>query len=244
MMKSSRKLPGKISLFPTAAAALVLLLVAGLAGLHLERNAEIREVRFTGNRFVSSDTLLAAVESPVGEHADSLVIAGVMESVRSLSWVKECRVRVEAGRRMVVEVEERTPIALLVESPRTWVDEEGVVLPPLRGVAVDLPLLHGFGPASPGSRISGSEFGQVRDFLLQARENGVGRATISEVLWDREAGVVALSHENGVKLIFGRDRYEEKFRYWQAFYREVIREEGIAHLTSVDLRFRNQIVTR
>ncbi|MEX0846044.1 MAG: cell division protein FtsQ/DivIB, partial [Balneolaceae bacterium] len=87
-------------------------------------------------------------------------------------------------------------------------------------------------------------FYQVRDFLMKAKIDGFGWATISEVAFEETDGVVALSHENGVKLIFGRNDFEHKLENWKAFYTDVIRTKGIQSMQQVDLRFTDQVVTR
>jgi hypothetical protein len=87
-------------------------------------------------------------------------------------------------------------------------------------------------------------FLQVRDFLMKAKINGFGWTTISEVAFDQTDGVVALSQENGVKLIFGRNDFEMKLDNWKAFYKQVVRTKGIQTMQQVDLRFSNQVVTR
>lgn len=68
--------------------------------------------------------------------------------------------------------------------------------------------------------------------------------TISEVAYNKEEGVVALSQENGVKLLFGSNDFRIKLENWEAFYTEVIRVKGIQTMQQVDLRFTNQVVTR
>ena len=64
------------------------------------------------------------------------------------------------------------------------------------------------------------------------------------MVYDENDGVVALSHENGVKLLFGRNNFQTKLENWKAFYTEVIRVKGIQSMRQVDLRFTNQVVTR
>ncbi|HBX65194.1 MAG TPA: hypothetical protein DEG32_03250, partial [Balneolaceae bacterium] len=71
-----------------------------------------------------------------------------------------------------------------------------------------------------------------------------GWNTISEVVFDETDGVVALSHENGVKLLFGRNDFQTKLENWKAFYTDVIRTKGIQSMRQIDLRFTNQVVTR
>jgi len=92
--------------------------------------------------------------------------------------------------------------------------------------------------------LTGKRFAAVSEFLKAIKANPTGWVTISEISWDSEEGVVALSQQNGVKLIFGKSGFEEKFENWEAFYSQVIGVEGIDHFHTIDLRFAKQIVTR
>lgn len=216
-----------------------------LAGTYWEMNSSISEVRFTGNHFTEDHELADVFEAPIGFHPDSVSYVGIIEDVLSLPYVKNAGIRVDARGRMFVEIEERKPIAMLIhEGNRVYIDGNGVKMPVILTKSVNVPLLHGF-PDDGGTKIlEGDEFDSIRDFLMAAQKNEFGWITISEVAYNPEEGVVALSHENGVKLLFGHEDFEQKMRYWETFYSEIIRKEGIDQFTSVDLRYRNQIVTR
>lgn len=225
----------------------VLLLLGGavFAGFYWEQNSLIQDVRFTGAVFTDEETLMNAVELPVGVHPDSVSFGELMLAFQKLPYVKQTGIRVESGGRMVVDIVEREPLMLLTSGDqKRFVDGDGVVMPWKLGKAVNVPILHGFRLPSNGEPLKGHEFGQVRDFLLAAKSSRLGWATISEVGWSREEGVIALSQENGVKLMFGEDNFTEKMEYWDGFYENVVAEKGMQSFTVIDLRFRNQIVTR
>ena len=79
---------------------------------------------------------------------------------------------------------------------------------------------------------------------MSALNNQFGWVTISEVIYDEYEGVIAMSHENGVKLLFGTDDYDQKFKNWEVFYSEVIAYKGIQAMQQIDLRFTDQVITR
>lgn len=227
------------------AAALLLLGGAVWTGLWWERNTEVRDVRFLGHRFTPVESLRETIPSVEGLHPDSVRFDRLIESLNTLPYVRETAVRMSAGGRMVVEIREREPIALLAgNSGRHYVDSEGVKLPGIPEKALDLPLLHGFSVEPADRPLEGEEFAQIRDFLDSARESRLGWITISEIGWSREYGVIALTQENGVKLLFGRGDFDRKLAYWDEFYSEVVPAKGIRNFSEIDLRFRNQIVTR
>ncbi|MEX2585718.1 MAG: cell division protein FtsQ/DivIB [Balneolaceae bacterium] len=227
------------------AGVLLLLGGAGFAGVYWERNSLIKDVRFTGAYYTDKETLQSAVELPIGLHPDSVSFGELMQAFQEQPYVKQTGVRVESGGRMVVDIEEREPLMLLTSgAEKRFVDREGVVMPWMLGKTINVPILHGFRIPTNGEPLAGNEFRQIRDFLVAAKKSRLGWATISEVGWGREEGVMALSQENGVKLIFGEGNFSEKIEYWDGFYESVVAEKGMQSFTVIDLRFRNQIVTR
>lgn len=235
----------KGKLLPWFTAILMMLGIAVLAAMYWNRNVTINEVEVTGTYFNTTEEILNAANVPLGIKPDSLDLDSLIARVEALNYVKSVMPYVEPSGDLELAISERTPIAVLIQgSNRMYVDEEGVQLPILEGKALDLPLVYGFKVTAGMDTLKSNEFKQIRDFLVGARINEFGWATISEVAYSAEEGVVALSHENGVKLLFGTNNFETKLRNWEAFYVDVIRTKGIQAMQQVDLRFKNQVVTR
>lgn len=235
----------KVKLLPWLTAILMVLGIAVLAAMYWNRNVTVNEVEVTGVYFNTPEEILNAADVPLGIKPDSLDLVSLIARVEVLNYVKSVTPYVEPSGDLELTISERTPIAVLVRgSNRMYVDEEGVRLPILEGKTLDLPLVYGFRATAGMDTLKSDEFKQIRDFLVGARINEFGWATISEVAYSTEEGVVALSHENGVKLLFGTNDFETKLRNWEAFYADVIRTKGIQAMQQVDLRFKNQVVTR
>lgn len=234
--------------WPWAAGALLVLAAAVAAGLYWERSLTVQQVSFSGNWFVETETLAEQVSVPTGVRPDSLDYTGIIARAERMPYVKSAEVEVEPSGKLVVQILERQPLALLVPSqsgdPKRYVDAEGVVLPMVLGKPVDLPLLYGFASVASGDTLKGEAYAAASRFLQTLRKRTVSDATISEVAWTPGEGIVALTHENGVKLLFGREDFERRMQNWEAFYAEIVRSEGIQNMREIDLRFRGQIVTR
>ncbi len=215
------------------------------AGIYFEKNTIIQEVRFEGNSFMNDSTLVSKIESPVGLLADSVHYSGLFESIKTLPYVKDVSMNMNFRGTLTLIIEEREPIAMLIHNGnRMYVGEGGIKLPVIPGNIRNVPLLYGF-PVNPVSdTLSSNEYRQIEEFLTEAKINELGWITISEVAWNDLDGVVALTNENGVKLIFGRDDFRDKIKNWEAFYTNVVSEKGIQAFSNVDLRFEGQIVTR
>jgi len=226
-------------------AALVLLGgLATVAGLYWTNNTTVSSISFEGEYFTSEKELRQVVVIPEITKTDSLNFSTIRSEVQALDYVKKAAVKVEPGGDVIIAISERKPIALLANmNPKMYVDSDGVLLPVLEGKIQDVPLLYGFKNQSSDT-LKGEAFHQTQAFLKSAKTMPLCWITISEVAFNKQEGVVALSQENGVKLIFGTEDFTEKLQNWETFYTKIIRYKGINRMHEVDLRFKNQIVTK
>lgn len=219
--------------------------VSVIAALYWNRNVTVNDIEVSDTYYTTQEEIIAAAAIPAGIKPDSLDLNSVTTRVEALTYVRSVIPYIEPSGDLRLTVRERTPIAVLVKgSDRIYVDAEGVRLPILEAKTEDLPLVYGFSATMSKDTLDSDDFRQIRDFLVGARKNEFGWATISEVAYSVEEGVVALSHENGVKLLFGTNDFETKLRNWEAFYAEIVRTKGIRTMQQVDLRFTNQVITR
>lgn len=232
------------SLVPWITTILMVTGLAVLAAFYWSHNVTVQELKLNEVVFTEYEEIKAAAAVPEGVKPDSLDLDEVAERVEKLDYVKSAVPYVEPNGTLRLNITERNPVALLVNGKdRVYVDADGVRLPILDDKTRDVPLLYGYSAASSDT-LTGESFYQVKEFLVQAKANGFGWTTISEVAYDRTEGVVALSHENGVKLLFGHNNFDIKLENWKAFYTEIVRTKGIQAMQQVDLRFKDQVVTR
>lgn len=230
---------------PWVAGAVLILGLAIIGGIYWDRNMTVKDVQFEGHYFVTQEELQRSVDIPTGVKPDSLDFISIIEKVERIPYVKQADVQVEPSGNLVIEITERQPIALLADgNDKIYVDRDGLRLKLILGKAVDVPILYGFKAGPMKDTLKSKAFLSTRDFLLEMERQNVSNATISEVAWTRDEGIVALTHENGVKLVFGKNDFKTRLRNWEAFYGEVIKTKGIAGMRAIDLRFRGQIITQ
>lgn len=235
----------KNSLLPWMTALLMVLGASILVAMYWNRNVTVEELSFFGNTFTETDQLIQAANITFGIKPDSIDLESLVNRVEALHYVKQAVPYVEPSGELEISITERNPIALLVDGDkRAYIDQDGIRLPIIPDKTLDLPILYGFKTTIGTDTAKGNAFEQVKDFLVNAQQNRFGWATISEVAYSPDEGVVALSHENGVKLVFGDHDFQNKLKNWEVFYKEIIRVKGIQSMQTVDLRFTNQVVTR
>ncbi len=242
-IKPDKKGPGS-----AASWIAVAVLVAGLAviaGFYFEKNTVITGVEFSGNYFTADEELLGVIPSPVGLMADSVNYSELFTSLASLPYVTHATASMNIRGRLSFHITEHQPIAMLVQgSQRVYAAKGGIRLPVVPEKMVDVPLVYGFSASPVSDTLQSDAWKSMEEFLTTARDSRLAWITISEVAWNEREGVVALSHENGVRLVFGHSNFEDSVANWEVFYSEVVSRKGIRSFTSIDLRFRNQIVTR
>lgn len=237
--------PKKGKLLSWFTAILLVLGVALLSALYWNRNVTVNEIEIIGNHFSTQEEVLLTANVPIGVKPDSLDLQALVARVEALNYVEKVTPYIEPSGDLKITIKERTPMAVLIKgSNRIYVDEQGVRLNILEGKTVNVPLVYGFRATMSRDTLKTKEFNAIRDFLVGARSNKFGWTTISEVAYSSDEGVIALSHDNGVKLLFGVNDFDTKLRNWEAFYAEVIRTKGIQSIQQVDLRFTNQVITR
>lgn len=243
--KKTAKAQQSFNAIPWIATAVLVLGLAVLAGIYRDRTSTIQNVQFEGNYFVTSEELQKQADIPAGISPDSLNFIDVINRVESIPYVHYADVNIEPSGKLLIRITERKPIALLADgNTKIYIDKDGIRLPLVLEKTVDVPILYGFKSKPMQDTLKSDAFITVRNFLLEMHQNPLSNATISEIGWTNNNGIIALTNENGVKLIFGKEDFKNRLRNWEAFYGKIIKTKGIASMRSVDLRFRGQIVTQ
>ena len=233
------------TVLPWVALSIFILGGSIIIAMYWQQNVKVKEVIVVGNHFTPTQEIIEQSQIPIGVHPDSLDLSMIIQRVEALHYVKEASPFIDALGNFKITIHERSPIALLAHGRHEmYVDQFGVKLPILDEKILNLPLVYGFDSSVSSDTLSSKEFNEIRNFLVSALNNQFGWVTISEVIYDEHEGVIAMSHENGVKLLFGTGDYDQKFKNWEVFYSEVIAYKGIQAMQQIDLRFTDQVITR
>lgn len=238
--KPGRKLKGRYVLI-----AIAVVIGATIVGYYANRSVIIQKVTIDGNYFTTKQSVKKHAQVPLNEPPDSINFFRIIHNVIQMPYIKMAYVRVIPPSTLNIHVIERQPIAMLVNgSHKAYVDSSGVELPIIAGKSRNVPIVYGFNASNIGDTLKSNEFKDISRFLIDAQKNKLAEMTISEVAFSKKKGVVALTQDNGVKLIFGKKDYNQRLTYWDAFCKQIIPKEGIKDFLYVDLRYKGQIVTQ
>jgi cell division septal protein FtsQ len=205
------------------------------------------EVTVEGNRYLTSDEVvdLASIlpEASIWDEKDPIV-SRILEHPTVLS----ARVKRRIPGRLILDLTEREPVALLPDPVLAPVDVEGRILPidPVKH-RLDLPLMH---PVREGAR---SEEMHLTPSQIRSLASELGRvgemdpdvlASVSEVSMDVWGDLSLFLDDPRVVLQYHPPLTDRVLRDGLVVLADALRRHPDRRITAVDLRFADQVVVR
>jgi len=166
----------------------------------------------------------------------------IEQKVAKHPWVRRVLVRREFPRRVVIEIEERTPKAIIAMGKLFYVDSDGVVFKEVgAGESVEFPLLTGLRPDELGSRdpaLRRRIHDAVRLSDLMAKDS----RTISEIHFEATDRVILYTTAYPLAVHMGWGDWEDKVRRVDRVLKLWKGHEE--RLVSLDASFSDQVVAR
>ena len=196
---------------------------------------QIRETVVRGCKELTEKDVLAVAALPSGANLLAFNLEKTARAIRRNPWIKEVFVGRELPDRIVIEVRERQPIAVLKQQDGLFlVDREGLRFKRVEQADdVDLPVLTG---AEGSSETEQALFAQSLVLLnfLGRMQTFPSPAEVSEVHRDTVMGL-SLFTTNGLCLKLGFDGFETKLRRLSAVLEDLEKRNQRTGLTSIDL---------
>lgn len=211
-------------------------------------NLKVKRLLVEGNRIVETNEILQLALVRKGTLMYDVDLMVMQKDIASHPFIKDVVVERDLPATLKIGVTERIPLAMINTGEILYVDGEGVVLPhSISKEVFDLPMLTGSipGDVSIGRTLRHADVQQALRILAAAKlVNKELYHLISEVRLRNGGDLVLYASEDGVPIIFGRDHIAEKLVKLEAFWNDIVREQGLQRLQYVDLRFEDQIVAR
>ena len=247
-----RRMARRVRYVVGALAALVVLgatiEAAALGAAWIARSSRfaVTSIEVTGQSRLNRDDIVAAAGISPGANLFTLDPREIVARLETLPQIRRAEVIRTFPDRVTLVVEERRPFTVVHAERLHWIDEEGVSLGvESRAVALSTPVLSGLRAEDLGvnGQREASERANVAisllHLLLRSKSSLIGQ--ISEIDVSRPEGPV-LYTVDGVEVRLGKDDWEARIGRLQG----VLAQLGAARetATSIDLRFRNQVVLR
>ncbi|MBO7397369.1 MAG: cell division protein FtsQ/DivIB [Bacteroidales bacterium] len=208
-------------------------------------------------RFVSRDDIQAWLDRDyhayVGLPLDSVNLDRIERLVCSRSAVKSCEAWMSDDGKLNIEINQREPVIRFQDSGNGWyADADGFIFPLQARGSVCVPVVDGNLPLTVPRGFKGMpEAGAGREWLLDMValvnyiHGSVWEQEISQIHVSPEGNLILYTVSGREKFIFGRpEGFTRKFRLLRSYYEAVLPEKGAGYYSTVDLRYRNQLVCR
>jgi cell division protein FtsQ len=249
LRRRALRLARRVGLWGGASLVVAALAVAvGWESRWLLRTAlfSVERIEVIGRERLSAEAIVRASGITRGQSLWTLDARRAVAGVEALSLVRHVELIRAFPNRVTLLVEERRPFTLVQAAGKlVWVDEQGVaVAAEARPVSVDAPVISGLSPAdlAPSGRVPSDRIATGLSLIrmLMRAQSSLLRE-ISEVDVSRPEGPV-LYMVDGVEVRLGRDDWEGRLGRLQRVAAQL--RATNQSVTSIDLRFRDQVVLR
>jgi cell division protein FtsQ len=202
----------------------------------------VREIQVRGGEKVGGSEIVAMAGLRHGMNMWKIEPAAIESKIARHPWVRRVLVRREFPRRVVIEVEERTPKAIIAMRKLYYVDADGIVFKEVgRGETVNFPLLTGLRPeqlaaSNPAMREKIQDAMRLGD--LMTKDSHV----LSEIHFDASDRVVLYTTAFPVALRMGWGDWNDKMKRLDRVL--ALWKGHEERLVSLDVSFRDQVVAR
>jgi hypothetical protein len=203
---------------------------------------KLEEIEITGAKRLDRTTILNEIGLRRGQCTLCINVERVIEALRKLPEVRDAEVRLELHGRLVVEMVEREPAAIVMCGDRNMLmDMDGILYSEAtRDEKGQLPYMTGL--CSPGSgrgdSVAPSSFLQIKGLLsaIDSSKSWLSSRAISECRWD-ENGFTLIMGERAVPVAVGQDAFEQKIAKLRKVI-SILNDQGLTDLvTGVDLDY-------
>lgn len=229
---------------------MLLLAIALVIGGNLWKSSlRAKQVVVRGVVYVEKNQVVQLAEVAPGTPLYEVDLTKVQRNVMSHYFIRRATVERDLPNTIRITVEERQPLAIVVDEKLSYLDDEGVVLPSAVSKAVmDLPVVSGVAKSvslKPGLTVDNADVREALQVLaLLKSSNREMYHRISEVQLRNGGDMVLLSAESGVPIIFGHGDVADKVARLEAFWAAEVANRGTQLLQYIDLRYADQVVAR
>lgn len=235
--KVGEKLHGWLKKSIRIAFQLLLLSLSLLVGHHLYLSLSedpffhLKEIEIRGCQKIEEKSLHRLLGLEGRPNLFTISLKEIGKRVSSHPWVEGAKVRKVFPNKLIIEIEERKPVAILQLDELYYLDSKGVIFSPLgERDGYNFPLITGLTPSAVEKDPQ-----EVKELLLKAlellkivdQEGVLLLERVSEIHMDRQNGIHFFTQAEGIKVRMGWDQFREKIKRFSVIWKD-LRKRGIA----------------
>ncbi|KAA3612101.1 MAG: hypothetical protein DWQ05_19050 [Calditrichaeota bacterium] len=208
----------------------------------------VKKVLISGTSLLDAEDIIKAADIDPASHILEADVKSVTRKLEILPQIKNVRVSRIFPSSIRIQVEERNPVALIIDNGIWGVDAEGMLLPRFRSRhGLDYPVIvsENLQRHNPGERIDNARVLQLVSFLGILKESNASvYSLISELSWNEIEGLRILTVRRNVPVLFGQSSHLEKCKKLATAWQYLSVKNRLDSIKYLDLRFQNQIIIK
>lgn len=229
----------------TAVAGIVLLSAAlgrGYQALLRSPWLSVQEIKISGANRVDRTEILNAMMVPKGAPMLDFNRSDIVSRLGELPWLRSSSVRFELPGRLVVDVKEREPLAVIQADELFLLDTEGKLFAKTTMESnPSLFLVNGFYGMNfqEGDSLPPEPLESLRGLLtaLKKSESWLPRKMVSECQWRAGTGFIIVAAEGGVPIQIGTEEFDVKMDRLRRIYEMLQSRQWMELVTRIDLDY-------
>jgi cell division protein FtsQ len=232
-----------------------LLALISFAGVNLSyrqlNGVQIDVITQDGNYFIDRGTVVRLLNSDgndpvVGSSLGDIDLRSLEKKVENNHFVKKAEVYKDLKGNLLVKVKLVKPIARIFNSrgQDIYIDNDGYLLPANGQQTARVPIIELNREFSWKETITETQYGQQLLELLEfIREDKFWSTQIAHLVINRKGEITMMPQVTKQDIEFGMpEDFEEKFKKLDLFYREILPNKGWNTYSTVNLKFKDQII--
>ena len=255
--KSTRRKPGRVlsRLFMPIVWVCCFLGIIGLFSAALAHSyhallraswPQIKEIEVVGLHHIERKEVLDLLGVPRGANLFSVRAAQLADRLQPLPWLRAAVVRLDVAGKLVVEVNEREPMAVVHAGEFYLLDTQGKLFskaPPSK--YPDLPLVTGYTRAEVGDdlQLRDNELAILRSLIsaLQKTREWFPLRHISECRWQRRGGFTLYTTQGGIPIQLGADHFDDKLARLHKVFTLLMERNYLDAVKRIDVDYSNRV---
>lgn len=240
------RLVARIFLVLLAFFALSAVCLAGYRSLLSSPLLQVTRIKVNGYQHLGPQTVIQQAGIPSGINILSLDLDGVRKRLTQHPWIVAATISREIPDRIRIEIEERKPVALVKGKQFYLADQQGVCFARAAPNAhAGLPIITGLDPGTLESGCSlPREFTVLLENLYRETQLNLPWRLISEIRWNRNAGLSFFTARGGIQVDLGSKDYGMRIAKLEKVLRYLENKGLQAQLRGIDLSHGNRVFVR
>lgn len=221
------------------------------------RTIKVTLLDSTQNRFVTKSEVIDIIENfaghPVGKKNSEINLANIELLLNKRSAIKQAQASLHSNGTLAINITQRRPLLRIhTENGGFYVDETGYIFPLVESFSSYVPIVSGHIPLDlnvdhrgMATENEGKWIEKLVALGTYLNDNMFWNAMIEQIYIAENGDVVLCPKVGNLEVIFGDfNNIEEKFHRLLAFYKNIAPHEGWRKYSSVNLKYKKQIVCK